>query len=75
MDDFCTYQIIIRGQVDEQELNAQSPLRLTVEHSGPDSSRISIHTDQSGLIGLLRHLHGLGIVLLSIQGAFHAGHN
>jgi hypothetical protein len=67
MNDNCTYQIIVHGQVDEEELNAQSPLRLVVEQAGPESSCIIIVTDQSGLIGLLRHLHSLGIVLLSIK--------
>ena len=75
MNDICTYEIIVRGQMDEEELNAQSPLRLTVQQAGPERSCISIVTDQSGLIGLLRHLHGLGIVLLSMKGEYNAGSN
>ncbi len=71
MDDICTYQIMVRGQVGEEEVNAQSPLQLTVEPAGPASSLITIRADQSGLIGLLRHLHGLGFVLLSIQREFN----
>lgn len=66
MDDICTYQIIVRGHV-EEEVNAQSPLHLAIEQAGPESPCITIRTDQSGLIGLLHHLHGLGIVLLSIS--------
>jgi hypothetical protein len=34
--------------------------RLTTTLSG-------IVTDQAGLLGLIRHLHGLGIVLLSVE--------
>jgi hypothetical protein len=75
MDDVSTYQIIIRGHVDEAEVNAQSPLELAVAQAGPGSSCITIHTDQSGLIGLLRHLHGLGFVLLSVKGELHASEN
>ena len=67
MDDVCNYQVIIRGHVDEAEVNAQSPLQLAVEQAGPDSALITFQTDQSGLIGLLRHLHGLGFVLLSVK--------
>jgi hypothetical protein len=33
----------------------------------PDAAQFSIHTDQSGLIGLLRHLHSLGLIFLSVQ--------
>jgi hypothetical protein len=69
MDDICTYQIIVRGHVDEAELNTQSPIWLAVEQAGPECSCITFNTDQSGLIGLLRHLHGLGIVLLSMSAA------
>ena len=29
-------------------------------------SHFSVHTDQSGLIGLMRHLHGRGFVFLSV---------
>ncbi len=66
MDDICTYQILIHGQVDEDDLNDDSPLRLTVEQAGMDVTLLAVRTDQAGLIGLIRHLHGLGFVLLSI---------
>jgi hypothetical protein len=32
-----------------------------------DITRFTVHTDQSGLIGLIRHLHGRGFVLLSVS--------
>jgi hypothetical protein len=39
---------------------------VTVEMTELDSTRISVCTDQSGLIGLMRHLHGIGLVVLSV---------
>ncbi len=67
MNDKCTYHIQIRGQVDESEINAMSPSQITVEQAGTDATLFAVRTDQSGLVGLLRHLHGLGFVLLSVS--------
>jgi hypothetical protein len=67
MDDVCTYEIMIRGQIDEGDINAASPLRLRVARSGEDCTLVTFRADQSGMIGLIRHLHSLGFVLLSIQ--------
>jgi hypothetical protein len=66
MNDICTYLIHISGQVDEGETNAMSPQRIAVERIDPDATLLTACTDQSGLMGLLRHLHGLGYILLSI---------
>lgn len=66
MNDIHVYQIRIQGQVDENEINSRSPLNLSVEQAGPTTTLLSVCTDQSGLIGLIRHLHGLGLVFLSI---------
>lgn len=67
MDDVCTYHIEIQGRVTEQDLNTMSPLRVTVERARPASMRFAVSADQSGLIGLLRHLHGRGLVLFSVH--------
>ena len=73
MNDKCTYHIQLRGQVDEGDINATSPLQITValaETNKGDSrsgTLITVCTDQSGLVGLLRHLHGLGFVFLSVS--------
>jgi len=66
MHDFCTYHIEVRGQVEENILNATSPLQMTVVQVNPDSTLFTIYTDQSALIGLMRHLHGHGFVIWSI---------
>ncbi len=67
MNDICAYHIRLRGQVDEAEINAMSPLHLAVEQVDPDTTLFAIRTDQSGLIGLMRHLHGLGFLILSVE--------
>ena len=66
MQDICTYHIEVRGQVDEDAFNATSPLQMTVVRVDPAATRFTICADQSGLVGLIRHLHGQGFVLLSI---------
>jgi hypothetical protein len=66
MHDTCTYQIEVRGQVDEDAFNATSPLQMTVVRLEPDATLFTICADQSGLIGLIRHLHRQGFVLLSV---------
>ena len=69
MNDMCTYHIQLRGQVDEGEINAMSPLQMTVQRADTTATLFTVRTDQSGLIGLMRHLHGLGFVLVSVSRA------
>lgn len=66
MHAICTYHIEVRGQVDENTFNATSPLQMTVVREDTAATLFTIRTDQSGLIGLIRHLHGRGFVLLSV---------
>jgi hypothetical protein len=67
MNDICTYLIQLREQVNEGEINATSPIQMTVIQMDAAATLLSICTDQSGLIGLMRHLHNRGFVFLSIQ--------
>lgn len=84
MDDICTYTIQFSGPVSESEINAICPLPVTP--IGPDSpgTVFTVRTDQSGLVGLIRCLHGMGLVFLSIcregaqpviAGGMEAGHD
>lgn len=66
IDGVRTYQIQIEGRVEERDINPASPLQLTVEQVEETSTSVTFRTDQSGMIGLIRHLHGLGLVLLSM---------
>jgi hypothetical protein len=67
MNDICVYHIQLRGQVDEDEINAMSPLYMVREWVDTAVTQFTIRTDQSGLIGLMRHLHRLGFVFLSFN--------
>jgi hypothetical protein len=67
MDDIGLYRIELRGQVDVDDLNALSPVQLKVERMDMAVTLFSVCTDQSGLVGLVRHLHGLGFVFLSVR--------
>jgi hypothetical protein len=67
MKDTSTYQIDLQNHIEEHELNATSPIHVRVIHVDQSLTRLAVHTDQSGLIGLIRHLHARGLVLLSIH--------
>lgn len=62
----CVYHIQIKGQVVESEINAMIPLEMVCEWTDTAVTQFSVHTDQSGLIGLMRHLHNRGITLQSV---------
>ena len=66
MHDVCTHQIEVRGQVDENDINAMSPLQMMVVRVDTVATLFTVCADQSGFIGLIRHLHGRGFVLLSV---------
>ena len=67
MIDLRLYRIHIAGQVTEGDIVAFSPPGTTIEPAGEAGSILTARTDQSGLVGLLRHLHGLGFVLLAFN--------
>jgi len=67
MDELRACHIEIQGHADEDDLNASSPLRMTAVRSEAASTRLSVRTDASGLIGLLRHLHARGHRLVSVH--------
>jgi hypothetical protein len=66
VNDLYTYQIELHGQLNENDVNAMSPFQMTIVRANMASTLATVYTDQSGLIGLIRHLHGKGFVLLSI---------
>lgn len=67
MHNICTYHIEVRCQLAETAFNASSPLQINVLRTNRESTLFAVRADQSGLIGLIRHLHGQGFTLLSIQ--------
>ena len=64
-----TYLIQLDDNVDESEINAASPLRVTARQISSGTTLLAVCTDQSGLVGLLRHLHGRGFVFLALSCA------
>jgi len=67
MDDVRIYRIRIGGQVVESEIASFSPPDWRIKSAGQGSSILIVKTDQSGLIGLIRQLPGLGFELLSFH--------
>jgi hypothetical protein len=64
------YEIKVYGQVDGSKLDLLTKAKVHIEtlSNGSNTTTFSdIVMDQAGLVGLIRRLHGLGIVLLSIR--------
>lgn len=64
------YEIKIHGQPDDSWLEWFGEANVHVETLGDDSQVTTFSNvvmDQAGLVGLIRRLHGLGIVLLSVR--------
>ena len=67
MDDLAYFKIVVSDPVSETDLNRLSPLQVVVAQVDPAATHLSVQTDQSGLIGLMRHLHALGFVILAMS--------
>jgi len=64
------YEIKIYGQLDDSWLGlfGEAESHTAILEDNLQVTTISnIVMDQAGLVGLIRRLHGLGIVLLSVQ--------
>ena len=61
-----TYHIEVQGIVDAKAFNKTSPLQITVDRADAGTTLLNICADQAGLIGLIRHLHQQGFVLVSV---------
>ena len=66
MKDICNYLLKLRGQVNDDEVNRLSPIQMKVKHVDAEGTLLSLSTDQSGLVGLMSCLHGLGFTFLSL---------
>jgi hypothetical protein len=76
LDESAGYKIKVEGSVDASLVDWFGPIQivsmggdgLMAERWGcPITTLSTYNIDQSALVGLIRHLHGLGIVLLSIE--------
>jgi hypothetical protein len=64
------YRIEMQGQVDVKWLKRfDSSAEIIVDKSKITENTIvlDVNTDQAGIVGLVRRLHGLGITILQVQ--------
>ena len=64
------YRIEVQGRVDVewlQSFDSSAELIVDATRQMEDSTTLDVHTDQSGIVGLVRRLHGLGITILQLQ--------
>lgn len=64
------YEIQVSGELDDGWLGWLVGVEIhsgTAIDEGPVTTLSNVVTDQAGLVGLIRRLHGLGILLLSVR--------
>ena len=64
------YRIDVRGRVDVdwlQSFDSSAEVLVDETRQMEDITVIDVHTDQSGIVGLVRRLHGLGMTILQVQ--------
>ncbi len=65
------YRIEVRGRVDVDWLQSfHSSAKIIIEQTRQqleDITVLDVNTDQSGIVGLVRRLHGLGITIQQFQ--------
>ena len=67
MQEICTYEVEVRDKVEGSTFNMNSPFQIKVLGTERTATRFTFCADQSGLIGLIRYLHGQGFVLLCVH--------
>jgi hypothetical protein len=64
------YQVELRGRVDMewlQSFDSSAEIIFDSARQMEEITVIDVHTDQSGIVGLVRRLHGLGMTILQLQ--------
>ena len=64
------YRVEVRGRIDLNWLQSfESSAEIIVEETSQmeEFTVLNVHTDQAGIVGLVRRLHGLGITILQLQ--------
>lgn len=64
------YRIEVHGRVDVEWLQSfDSSAEIIADEAKQmeDITVLNVHTDQSGIVGLVRRLHGLGMTILQFQ--------
>jgi hypothetical protein len=69
-DSTTHYRIEVRGLVDVEWLQSfDSSVEILLEEAREmeEITVLSVHTDQSGIVGLVRRLHGLGMTIQHLE--------
>ena len=69
-DSATYYHIEVRGRVDVdwlQSFDSSAEISVDETRQMEDITVLTMHTDQSGMVGLVRRLHGLGMTILQLQ--------
>ncbi|HHY55848.1 MAG TPA: hypothetical protein GYA08_10465 [Chloroflexi bacterium] len=69
LDHAVSYTICVEGNVDAALVNWFGPVQISQQRCDDGGALTTLRgevPDQAALVGLVRHLHGLGIVLLSL---------
>ena len=69
-DSTTHYRIEVRGRVDVewlQSFDSSVEILLDEAREMEETSVLSVHTDQSGIVGLVRRLHGLGMTIQQLE--------
>ena len=64
------YRIEVRGQVDVEWLlsfDRSAEISIYEARQIEDITVLNVNTDQSGVVGFVRRLHGLGMTILQVQ--------
>ena len=61
------YRVTLRGQIDEEFVEAYCPPETVLAYEGEAAILSNIHADQSAVVGLVRHLHNLGCIILALE--------
>jgi hypothetical protein len=64
------YRIEIDGLVDAEWLQSfDSSAEISIDETWQmeELTVLNVHTDQSGIVGLVRRLHGLGMTILQVR--------
>jgi hypothetical protein len=69
-DPATQYRIEVQGQVDVewlQSFDGSTEINLYETGQREDITVFNVRTDQSGIVGLVRRLHGLGMTIHQVQ--------
>jgi len=69
-DSATHYRIELQGALDVdwlQSFDCSAEITVAETRQKEDITALKVHTDQAGMVGLVRRLHGLGMTILQLQ--------